>query len=152
MTEQQALVRLTSLCSRAEYSTFDIRQKMARWDLDDTLQEKLLTYLVREKYVDDIRYARSFVRDKLHLNHWGSQKIRMSLLQKHIDKDIINEVLSEVDPSEYVTILRELLRQKAHTIHAPSSFERTSRLVRFASGRGFTLDIIRQCLPEIDGE
>ncbi len=152
MTEQQALHRLTSLCSRAEYSSYDLRQKMARWDIPTELQEKLLARLVREKYVDDVRYAHSFVRDKLYFNHWGSQKIRTALLQKHLPKPIIDEALTEVDPSEYTTILSELLRQKAKSLSALTPYERRMRLLRFASSRGFTLDIIRQCLPEIDEE
>ncbi len=152
MTEQQALNRLTSLCSRSEYSTFDIRKKMVSWQFDESLQEKLLARLVSERYVDDARYARSLVNDKLRLNRWGSQKIRSALIQKHIAKDIIEEVLSEVDPSKYVATLRELLRQKSHTINTPSTYERKVRLHRFALSRGFTSDIIRQCLPEIDSE
>ncbi len=152
MTEQQALNRLTSLCSRSEYSTFDIRKKMVSWQFDESLQEKLLARLVSERYVDDARYARSLVNDKLRLNRWGSQKIRSALIQKHIAKDIIEEVLSEVDPSKYVATLRELLRQKSHTINTPSPYERNVRLHRFALSRGFTSDIIRQCLPEIDSE
>ena len=68
---------------------------------------------------------------------------------KHIDDDIRSRVLSEVDDEEYLSVLRPLLKQKRRSIKAASDYELNQKLVKFALGRGFTLDIIRQC---IDGD
>ena len=45
-----------------------------------------------------------------------------------------------------LAVLRPLLKQKVRSIRAENDYERTQKLVRFALGRGFTFDIIRQCL------
>ena len=68
---------------------------------------------------------------------------------KRIDKDIQQRVLSEVDDSEYLSVLRPLLRQKRRSVKAASDYELNQKLVKFALSRGFTFDIIRQC---IDGD
>jgi regulatory protein len=70
---------------------------------------------------------------------------------KHIDDDIQQRVLSEVDDTEYLAVLKPLLKQKAKSIKAENDYELTQKLVRFALGRGFTYDIIRQCL-DVDDE
>jgi regulatory protein len=145
-TEQEAYLQLTALCAQAEHCQQEMRDKMKRWDIDPAVQDRIITCLVKERYVDDERYARAFVKDKIRYNKWGRRKVQQGLWLKHIDADIQERVLSEVDDSEYLSILRPLLKQKAKGIRAENDYERNQKLVRFALGRGFTFDIIRQCL------
>lgn len=145
-TEQEAYLQLTALCAQAEHCQQEMRDKMKRWDIDPAVQDRIITRLVKERYVDDERYARAFVKDKIRYNKWGRRKVQQGLWLKHIDADIQERVLSEVDDSEYLSILRPLLKQKAKGIRAENDYERNQKLVRFALGRGFTFDIIRQCL------
>ena len=67
---------------------------------------------------------------------------------KHIDKGIQQRVLEEIDSSEYVEILRQLLQQKRKTIRATNDYEMNGKLMRFALQRGFTMDIIHQCIDD----
>ncbi len=102
--------------------------------------------LTKERYIDQERFARAFVNDKIRYNKWGRRKVQQALWQKHIDNDIQQQVLDEIDENEYLSILRPLLKQKRKSIRAANTYEETQKLVRFALGRGFTFDIIRQCL------
>ena len=145
-TEQDAYLQLAALCAQAEHCQQEMRDKMKRWDIDAATQDRIVARLVKERYVDDERYARAFVKDKIRYNKWGSRKVQQGLWLKHIDDDIQERVLSEVDDSEYLDVLRPLLKQKVRSIRAENDYERTQKLVRFALGRGFTFDIIRQCL------
>ena len=145
-TEQEAYLQLTALCAQAEHCQQEMRDKMKRWDIDPAVQDRIITRLVKERYVDDERYARAFVKDKIRYNKWGRRKVQQGLWLKHIDADIQERVLSEVDDSEYLSVLRPLLKQKAKGIRAENDYERNQKLVRFALGRGFTFDIIHQCL------
>jgi regulatory protein len=145
-TEQEAYLQLTALCAQAEHCQQEMRDKMKRWGIDAATQDRIVARLVKERYVDDERYARAFVKDKIRYNKWGRRKVQQGLWLKHIDDDIQERVLSEVDDSEYLSILRPLLKQKAKGIRAENDYERNQKLVRFALGRGFTFDIIRQCL------
>ena len=91
------------------------------------------------------------MKDKIRYNKWGRRKVQQGLWMKHIDDDIQQRVLSEVDDAEYLAVLKPLLKQKAKSIKAENDYELTQKLVRFALGRGFTYDIIRQCL-DVDDE
>ena len=145
-TEQDAYLQLAALCAQAEHCQQEMRDKMKRWDIDAATQDRIVARLIKERYVDDERYARAFVKDKIRYNKWGPRKVQQGLWLKHIDDDIQERVLSEVDDSEYLDVLRPLLKQKVRSIRAENDYERTQKLVRFALGRGFTFDIIRQCL------
>ena len=56
-----------------------------------------------------------------------------------------------MDEEEYLSVLRPLLKQKRRTTKAASDYELDQKLIRFAVGRGFTFDIIRQCI-DVDEE
>ena len=146
MTEQEAYLQLAALCAQAEHCQQEMRDKMRRWELDETVQNRIIDHLIKERYVDDERYARAFVKDKIRYNKWGRRKVQQALWQKHIDAEIQQRVLDEIDEKEYLDILRPLLKQKRKSIKAESDYELNQKLVRFALGRGFGFDIIRQCL------
>ena len=146
MTEQEAYLQLAALCAQAEHCQQEMRDKMRRWELDETVQNRIIDRLIKERYIDDERYARAFVKDKIRYNKWGRRKVQLALWQKHIDADIQQQVLDEIDEKEYLDILRPLLKQKRKSIKAESDYELNQKLIRFALGRGFGFDIIRQCL------
>ena len=146
MTEQEAYLQLAALCAQAEHCEQEMRDKMRRWELDETVQNRIINRLIKERYVDDERYARAFVKDKIRYNKWGRRKVQQALWQKRIDADIQQRVLDGIDEKEYVDILRPLLKQKRKTTKAENDYELNRKLVRFALSRGFDFSIIRQCL------
>ncbi len=146
VTEQGAYLQLAQLCARSEHCQWELLEKMRRWEMSEEAQARVMQRLVSERYLDDERYARAFVRDKVRYNKWGRRKVEQGLWLKHIDEDIRERVLDEVDDEEYLSVLRPLLRQKRRSTRAASDYELNQKLVRFALGRGFTYDIIRQCL------
>ena len=146
MTEQEAYLRLAALCAQAEHCEQEMRDKMRRWGLDETAQDKVVERLTKERYIDEERYARAFVKDKIRYNKWGRRKVQQALWMKHISDDIQQQVLDEIDEKEYLDVLRPLLKQKRKSIKAESDYELNQKLVRFALSRGFGFDIIRQCL------
>lgn len=151
ITEQEAYLQLAALCAQAEHCQQEMRDKMRRWELDETVQNRIIDRLIKERYVDDERYARAFVKDKIRYNKWGRRKVQQGLWQKRIDADIQQRVLDEIDEKEYLDILRPLLKQKRKNIRAASDYELNQKLARFALSRGFTFDLIRQCL-DVDDE
>ena len=146
MTEQEAYLQLAAICAQAEHCEQEMRDKMKRWELDETVQNRIIDRLTKERYIDHERYARAFVKDKIRYNKWGRRKVQQALWMKRIDNDIQQRVLDEIDEKEYLDVLRPLLKQKRKSIKADSDYELNQKLVSFALSRGFTFDIIRQCL------
>ena len=145
-TVQQAFSKLAALCAKGEHCQWDMLQKMRQWGVSDKDQASVMQRLVDGRYVDDERFARAFCADKLHYNKWGRRKIEQALWMKHIDEDIAHRVLDDIDDEEYLAILRPLLRQKERSLKAANDYERRMKLMKFALSRGFTTDIIRQCV------
>lgn len=152
MTEQQVLARLTAECAKAEHCTGEMLEKMRRWGVDDDVQARVMAYLIKGKYVDDERFCRLFVRDKIRFNGWGRRKVEQALYQKRIDKVVSGPILDAIDDSEYINVLRPLIRSKRKSIKAASEYERNQKLMKFALSRGFEWNIIRQCIDGVEIE
>ena len=146
MTEQEAYLQLAALCAQAEHCQQEMLDKMKRWGLDEGVKDRIISRLVKERFVDDERYARAFVKDKVRYNKWGRRKIQQALWMKRIEEHIQQQVLDEIEEREYLDVLRPLLKQKRKSVKAQNDYELNQKLIRFALGRGFTFDVIRQCI------
>lgn len=151
-TEQDAYLMLAALCAQSEHCQYEMVEKMRKWELSEEAQARVMAKLVAERYVDDERYARAFVKDKVRYNKWGRRKVEQALWQKRIDEDIRQRVLDEIDDEEYLNVLRPLLKQKRRSTKATSDYELNRKLMRFALSRGFSFDLIRQCIDVEDDE
>lgn len=150
MTEKQALSKLMALCARGEHSSGEMLQKMRLWGIDEEAQARIMARLVGEKFVDDERFTRAFVNDKIKYNQWGRRKIEKALWAKGIDSDVQRRVLDEIDENLYLDALRPLLKSKSRSISARNEFDRQMKLVRFAMGRGFSMEQINRCYELLD--
>ena len=149
---KQALRKLANLCSKSEHCSGEMLTKMQQWGLDDKSQAEVLSKLIEGKYIDDERFCRFFINDKIKYNKWGRRKIEQALWQKRMDTDISHKILDEIDDSEYIAVLRPLLKSKEKNIQANNAYEQKIKLIKYALGRGFTMDIIRQCIEGADDE
>ena len=148
--EQEAYLQLAALCAQAEHCQWEMLEKLRRWELGDEAQARVMQRLVAERYVDDERYARAFVKDKIRYNKWGRRKVEQALWVKHISDDIRHKVLDEVDDEEYLAVLRPLLKQKRRTTKATDEYDMNRKLCRFALSRGFLYNIIKRCIDVSD--
>lgn len=154
MTYEMALQRLTALCASAEHCEYEMTEKMRKWEVEDADRERIMEYLRKAKFVDDERYARAFVNDKIKYNKWGRRKVEQGLWAKHIAEDIRQRVLDEVDDSDYKSVLIDLLKARRRSIKAATDYELNMKLVKYAMSRGFDYPIVRQCIDcdECPGE
>ena len=112
----EALAALMRLCARAERSTGDALRLMQRWGLSEGDRQQVLQRLVRDRFIDDARYAEAFVRDKLRLSGWGEYKIRAALLRKGIARATIDAALCQTDREAMGRRLEEQLRREVGAV------------------------------------
>ena len=139
MDPQKVADRMRGLCSRREYCRQDIMNKvLAALDGDADEAGRVMDRLVEEKYIDDLRYASAYARDKSSIAGWGATKIRYMLASKGIDRETIAAALQEVDESKASDRLEKLLAGKARSLKDDP--QRRMKLLRFALGRGYQYD------------
>lgn len=150
ITETEALSRVAAYCSTAEHCRAEITEKLQRWSIPYDAIDRILARLEQEKYIDEERYCRAFVRDKYRFDKWGKVKIGQALQLKKIPQSVYFPFLNEIDEEEYLSILSGLLAAKRKSVRAENEYERNNKLVRFALSRGFEMKDIRRCIPISD--
>ena len=136
---QKVADRMRGLCSRREYCRQDIMNKvLAALDGDADEAGRVMDRLVEEKYIDDLRYASAYARDKSSIAGWGATKIRYMLASKGIDRETIAAALQEVDEGKASDRLEKLLAGKVRSLKDDP--QRRMKLLRFALGRGYQYD------------
>lgn len=150
LTESEALYKASAYCSTAERCLSEMKNKLTEWGMNEEAQSRILKCLTDERFIDEIRYCRSFIKEKLRFNKWGKKKIMQALWQKQIPSAICEEELARIDEEEYLSLLRSLLAAKKRTLKANTEYERNGKLVRFAVSRGFEMEIILRCVKMPD--
>jgi len=153
MDPQKVADRMRGLCSRREYCRQDIMKKvLAALGGDADQAGRIMDRLVEEKYIDDLRYASAFARDKSSIAGWGATKIRYMLAAKGIDRETIAAALQEVDEGKASDRLEKLLSAKVRSLKDDPQCR--MKLLRFALGRGYQYDeaaeVIGRLLNERD--
>ena len=108
---------------------------------------KILQTLIEEKYVDDLRYAEAYARDKSSIAGWGEVKIRYMLSAKGIDRDTISKAMEEIDEKKADDRLHKLLENKYRTLKDDPQWR--MKLLRFALGRGYSYDEVNSVLKSL---
>ncbi len=154
LTPDEALARLETLCVRAEHCTHELRQKLKLWAIDTADADTIITSLSERKFVDDSRYARALVGDKVRFARWGRFKILAALTAKHIDRAIITAALADIDTDLYEENLSHLLRAKARTMSPdePHTYEGRTKLYRHALSRGYEPQLAARLVRSLYGD
>lgn len=149
LTESEVLHRMASYCSMKEYCTQDIRKKIDATGLSPEECDRIINRLCSEKFLNEERFTRAYIKDKLRFSKWGRIKIKYELRKKDIPSSLIEALLDETEESAYQTLLKDILIQKKKSTKGKSPQDIYSKLFRFAAGRGFESHLISSCLKTI---
>ena len=139
LTNEQTIAydKAAFFCSRSEHCSSEVFEKLKLWGLQEEDAEPVIEKLTKEKYIDDERFARAYVKDKFRFNHWGKQKIAYMLRAKNISAEILELAFEEIQEEKYSDDLQKLLSDKERSIKAKDKYDKRNKLMRFALGRGF---------------
>ena len=144
MERDIALKKMIHYCDYQERCKKEIFTKLDTFELDDNDRDFIINFLNEEGFINDERYCRSFVKGKLNLKKWGVNKIKLSLITKGIDREIIDDVLSEIDKDSYKEELVNILKNKK--INEDDPYKRKAKLIRYAVSKGYSINDVMEAL------
>lgn len=147
LSRDAILKKVLRYCSYQDRCTQEVRIKLVTFDISDSDKKKIMQLLVDEGFIDDERYASTFVRSKIHLKKWGVNKIKMALRMKGISDEIIKNALSEIDPEIYREELVKVL--KAKKINESDPYKRKAKLAQYAMQKGYEPSLVWEVIKTI---
>jgi regulatory protein len=110
--QERALKLAYAYLNRRERTEVEVRRHLEARGIDSGAAEAALAIIRREGYLDDARFARLFAQDRRHLDQWGSDRIRRSLLARGLDRELVETTLSEAPPEDELERARALLQRR----------------------------------------
>lgn len=148
-TPEQALSSLMRMAARAERSSGDALRLMRGWGVEPAEQQKVLQKLIEMRFIDDVRYAEAFVRDKLRFSGWGAYKIRAALRAKGIDNATVDAALAQADGNSMNERLVTMLRKKCKSVKYSTTYELKTKLIRYGSSLGYDFETVADAVAQI---
>ena len=148
LSPDQILDKMAKYCAYQERCVKDVSDKLKSFEISEKERKDILNYLIDNRFVNNERFAKAFVRGKINQSGWGLNKIRFHLMQKGIEKELIDEALQAFDEEAYRQRLVEVLTTKAKTVKATNDFEKKRKLAAFAIQKGFEAPLVWEVLKE----
>mgnify|MGYP003585079988 CR=1 FL=1 len=162
-------------CSRNEMCSGQVRAKLEKWIaaqkavvLTQPDIEEIIKTLVKEKFIDDARFAGAYVRDRYKFYGWGPRKAEFQMKAMGIPVEIIKdaietesglaaETLKKIVAAKSAEVKRRSERTASHkndddTADESSSYkaqqQARAKIIKFALSRGFDYGEIMKAIKE----
>ncbi|MDH3649285.1 MAG: RecX family transcriptional regulator [Saprospiraceae bacterium] len=149
VTQSEALSKLQRYCTYQDRCHQEVRYKLLSLGMRGEMLEEIMVALIQESFLNEERFARSFVRGKFRMNGWGRQKIAMGLRKKGVPGQIISQAMDEIDMDDYKTELLRLLSKKKASLPGDDSWTKQRKLFGFAISKGYESDLVSACIKEL---
>jgi regulatory protein len=145
-SRQQAKIKAENYCAYQERSQYEIRNKLYEWGLYQTDVEEIISELIESNFLNEERFALAYTLGKFRIKQWGKIKIKQALKLKKVPDRLIHKSLQSINDDDYINTLKQILEKKGRTISDKDPFKLRYLLSRYASGKGFEMDLISDLL------
>ena len=142
LTPSEALNKAAAYCTLCERCISEVSTKLTAWGVPHGEQERIIARLTDEKFIDEARYCRAFVNDKVRFNRWGRIKIIAALREKHLPQEHIKEAMENIDEEIYLQALKETIETKCRELKGKDDFATQQKIIRHAASRGYEPSLI----------
>lgn len=148
-TIKEATIKLMQYCAYRDRSQKEVQEKLREMRMIPEACEQITIELMRENFLNEERFARSFVRGKFRIKKWGRIKIKQELKQRDISEPLIKIAFTEIDASEYYSTLIALAEKKSPLIKESNSYKKKQKLISFLHQKGYEFPIILEVTEEL---
>lgn len=136
------LTKAQAYCAYQDRCSSEVVQKLKDWGVEQARIPKILEALIADKFLDDRRFAESFISSKFRLKHWGRNKLMYELRLKKIPTDLILLALENIDENEYATTLRTLIAKKTKEVKDSDAYRKKQKIARYLISKGFEPELV----------
>lgn len=145
-SKSEAITNIQRYCALQDRCHYEVRSKLLERGIYGDILEEMISDLISEGFLDEERFAKSFVRGKFRMKGWGRNKIVQELKLRQVSEYSIREGLKEIDDNEYMTTLEKLYQKKLKITKYKDQYDRYKKMTAFLMSKGYEYDLIREVL------
>ena len=129
-------------CAYRDRSQKEVEDKLLEMRMIPEAREQIIIKLMQEDFLNEERFARSFVRGKFRIKKWGRIRIKQELKLRDISSPIIKRAMTEIDEKQYVQTLNELAEKKLNLLKEPNKLKRRKKLSDHLLQKGYEAGLV----------
>ena len=142
--------KLEYYCAYQERCYKEVDEKLYSFFVSPSQKEEILTYLIENNFINEERFAQSFVRGKHNYKHWGKNRIVNELKFRNISSRNIETALKEIPEATYLENFHALAEKNWEAIKDPKGQKKNKKFVDFLLRKGYETNLIYEKLKELD--
>ena len=136
LSKREWLDKAEAYCAKSEHCAADVRRKLYEWSAPTDLFDGIEESLYKNDFLNDARFCRAYVHDKVEYQRWGRLKIQAGLRALGLPESEIRKSIDEIDEKTYFDNLRALMTSRRG--------DPEEKKLRFLAQRGFTFEEIQK--------
>lgn len=93
----------------------ELRDYLKNKEEDTIIIEEVIDKLIDYKYLDDDRFTKAFIKDKLNFTNWGDYKIKNELKRLGVNEEIIYNNMTSIDDNIYYERINKIIDKDIST-------------------------------------
>lgn len=146
----QAKQKIEAYCAYQDRCHSEVSNKLSQWGISGEQKDQLIADLIANRFLDEERFAESYVSGKFRIKHWGKVKIRQHLKSKFVPEYCIRKAINQIDGEEYYSTLKSLAERKSDELTSErDSWKKKAKIMRYLASKGYEQDLIYDVVSEI---
>ncbi len=142
LTFDEIKLKLVNYCVYQERCHYEVEQKMREFLLIPEAKDDIFLYLMKENYLNEERFTRSYIRGKFYIKHWGRNKIKMNLKQKGITERLISKCMDEIDVDDYEKAFMKIYHDYFSKQKGMKDYQKKSKTIKYLISKGYEYDVV----------
>jgi regulatory protein len=148
-TVEQIKHKIENYCVYQDRCHKEVERKMAEYNLIPEAKELILLSLMKDNFLNEERFSKSFARGKFRMKSWGKQRIIRELKLRDISAYNIKTALKEIEEEEYIKTIYRITENRNNVTSETNTYKRKKKLVDFLMRKGFENELIFKTVNEV---
>ncbi|WP_242203796.1 regulatory protein RecX [Aestuariivivens insulae] len=148
-TVEEATKKLEHYCAYQERCHKEVRQKLIDMGMIPEAIDVILVHLIEQNFLNEERYAKTYVQGKFSIKNWGKRRLVLELKQKDISKRNIDIAINEIDDGTYLETFNNLAEKHAITIKETNVLKKKKKLADYLIYRGWESHLVYEKVNEL---
>ncbi len=145
-TFEEIKQKMVNYCVYQDRCHWEVEQKMREFLLIPEAKDEILLYLMKENYLNEERFTRSYIRGKFSIKNWGRIKIKIHLKQKGVSEKLISKCMDEIDEEDYKAVILKIWENYYAKQKGLKDYQKKSKTIHYLLSRGFEYEEILQSI------
>lgn len=142
--------KIEAFCAYQDRCHFEVSNKLNQWGIVGEQKDQLMAHLIEHRFLDEQRFADSYVSGKFRIKRWGRIKIRQQLKAKFVPLTCINKAILQIDGDDYYATLVALATKKHNELsNEKDSYSKKAKIMRFLASKGYEQDLIYDAVESL---